>query len=101
MSKSSALMAGIKGCDYHSGAGTFTAPAGKKIKAIGFHENSNITSYKFTPKHLGEDQSEVTINDKGWMGSELTANAATSYIPLDHPADKIVVGSGSIFVYFI
>lgn len=100
MSKSAALMAGDKGCDYHSGAGTYPAPTGKKIKAIGLYEASEITSYKFTPKHLGSDQSEVTISDKGWMGSALNAVAATAYIPLDHPADKIVVASGSIFVYF-
>jgi hypothetical protein len=99
--KSSALMAGIKGCDFHTGAGTFTAPTGKKIKAIGFYAASNITSYKYTSKNgSGDDLSEATVNSKGWMGSELDANSATSFIPLDHPADKIVVASGSIFVYF-
>jgi hypothetical protein len=99
--KSAALMAGIKGCDFHTGAGTFTAPTGKKIKAIGFYAATEITSYKYTSKNgSGDDLSESTVSNKGWMGSALDANGATAYIPLDHLADKIVVASGSIFVYF-
>lgn len=99
--KSAALMSGQKGCDYHSGAGTYTAPTGKKIKALGYYEATEVTSYKYTPKNgSGDDLSEVTVNNKGWMGSALDANGATGYIPLDHPADKVVVASGSLFVYF-
>lgn len=90
------------GSDAQIGSGTFTPPVGKKIGAIGVHAAANITNYKHTPKNYGGTaQTQQTVSTKGWMGSVIDPTGASSFIPLDHPADEITISAGTIFVYFI
>ena len=92
---------GAKGCFLQVGAGTITPPNGAKITALGVHATANITNFKYTPRSNSGTLSQVTVTTgKGWIGVSLDATAVSSYIPLEFPADEVVVASGSVMAYF-
>lgn len=92
---------GAKGCFLQVGAGTITPPNGAKITALGVHATANITNFKYTPKGYETTLSQVTVTaNHGWIGVSLTATAVMAYIPLEFPADEVVVASGDVMAYF-
>lgn len=93
---------GAKGCDFQSGSGTITAPNGAKITAIGIHTAANITNYKYTPVNRSTSTAltQVTVSNKGWMGSAISPSGVMDYITLEHPADSVTISTGEIMVYF-
>ena len=91
------IMAGFRGCDDQVGAGTFTAPTGKKIVAIGIVADAEVTSFQYALA-AGNDR---VVNNKTWMGVSLLASVGTnSYIPLDFPSDNVIVASGTVRMFF-
>ena len=97
MSGFTAIMAGFRGCDDQVGTGTFTAPTGKKIVAIGIVETAEVTSFQYA---LAAGNNRV-VNDKTWMGVSLLAGTpANGYIPLDFPSDNVIVASGNVRMFF-
>lgn len=96
-------IAGAKGCERQSGAGTVSAPNGAKITAIGIEAAANITNFKWTPKNAsnpGDALDQITVTGKAWLGTSLAAAGPTAYIPLEVPADSVEVASGDVWVYF-
>lgn len=92
---------GAKGCFLQVGAGTITPPRGAKITALGVHTTANITNFKWTPRSNSSTLTQVTITtDHGWIGVSLTATAVMAYIPLEVPADEVVIASGDVMAYF-
>ena len=92
---------GAKGCFLQVGAGTITPPNGAKITAIGVHATANITNFKYTPRSNSGTLSQVTVTgNHGWIAVSLDPTAVTAFIPLEHPADEVVVASGSVMAYF-
>ena len=92
---------GAKGCFLQVGAGTITPPNGAKITAIGVHATANIRNFKHTPRSNSGKLTQVTVTaDHGWIGVSLIVSGVTAYIPLEFPADEVVVATGSVMAYF-
>lgn len=93
-------ISGDGGAGYATGAVTITAPAKKKIYALGVIETANVTNLKYTPPNVANRVTAEKTVVLDWMGKSLPVVGATAFLPLGYDANSVDLASGTVIPYF-